>query len=600
MRKYYLMLCAALGSHLVAQAQPAATCPTPAPVNMTGAATFGNGTPGSCTQAALQTLIDAGGKLTCNCGSSPYTLKLTSSLVVPNKEVIIDGLNRVTFSGDGKVRIFDKLAAANDNPTLLALQNMTLRDGFVTDNGTDDRLGGAAIRGRANGKLQVINVTFTNNVGPVLQSDGCGAVHTVVYNEVLFAGCTFTSNRGANGGAVGTIGSSQRFINCVFDDNKATGTGGTFDKGGIGGAVYVDGIDQNGVNNTMSLCGCQFRRNTANKQGGAAALIFYDGKGSTSTIDRCTFEDNTVTKDGDLGGGLYYLNGPLTLTNSTFARNTTPAAGGGVWVTNTQLTMRNTTFTGNVAELGGGLTLSGGTEKRANLLNTTFSNNRGSNFGSAIFNLGILTIGNSIFYNNLTGSANQSNPYAGGTINNGSDLTVGAGNLQWPENYTVNGNNVREGWLTPAVLVADAKLAALANNGGPTPTQALPAGSPAINYGTASGAPTTDQRGAPRVGQADAGAYEFGSTAPLSTTRGSVASSGNREALRLFPNPAGRSVQLVDANPTAATELFDGVGRLVRHYKPGAMTLDLTGVAAGLYVVRTADGRATQLVVRGE
>jgi hypothetical protein len=36
---------------------------------------------------------------------------------------------------------------------------------------------------------------------------------------------------------------------------------------------------------------------------------------------------------------------------------------------------------------------------------------------------------------------------------------------------------------------------------------------------------------------------------------------------------------------------------VVRHYAPGITTLNLNGLAAGLYVVRTADGRATQLVV---
>ena len=600
MRKFYLMFLAALGSCLAASAQPAAVCPAPAPIDMTGAVTFGDGTPGSCTQAALQALITAGGNIKCDCGPAPFTLTLTSTLTVPNLQVVIDGQNRFTISGGNSVRIFDKAAASNGSGTLLALQNMTLRDGFVVDNGSDDRLGGAAIRGRANGKLQVINVNFINNVGPALQSDACGAVHTVVYDEVLFAGCSFTNNRGANGGAVGTIGSSQRFINCLFEDNKATGTGGTFDQGGIGGAVYVDGIDQNGVNNTMSLCGCQLRRNTANKEGGAAALIFYRDKSSTATIDRCTFEDNSVTGDGGIGGALYFLNGALTLTNSTYARNTTPGSGGGVWVGNTLLTARNTTFTGNVANLGGGLTNSGGDpgdEIRANLLNTTFSGNRGTLFASAIFNLGATTIGNSIFYNNLTGSDNQGNAFAGGTINNGSNLTVLAGNLQWPENFTVNGNTVREGWLTPDVLVADARLEALANNGGPTPTQALPSGSPAINIGTAPDAPATDQRGAPRVGQPDAGAFEFGSSAPLSTNRGALAASGKGKALIIFPNPASRSVRLVDADSKAATELIDGLGRVVRHYAPGIATLDLNGLATGLYVVRTADGRATQLVV---
>ncbi len=46
-------------------------------------------------------------------------------------------------------------------------------------------------------------------------------------------------------------------------------------------------------------------------------------------------------------------------------------------------------------------------------------------------------------------------------------------------------------------------LAPLADNGGPTWTIALLPGSPAINAGTATGAPSTDQRGFGRVGAVD-------------------------------------------------------------------------------------------------
>ncbi|HXQ76145.1 MAG TPA: choice-of-anchor Q domain-containing protein [Acidimicrobiales bacterium] len=59
-------------------------------------------------------------------------------------------------------------------------------------------------------------------------------------------------------------------------------------------------------------------------------------------------------------------------------------------------------------------------------------------------------------------------------------------------------------------------LGALAENGGPTSTQALLASSPAIDHGGASadGCPTTDQRGQARPdeagdnGSCDIGAYE--------------------------------------------------------------------------------------------
>jgi hypothetical protein len=63
-----------------------------------------------------------------------------------------------------------------------------------------------------------------------------------------------------------------------------------------------------------------------------------------------------------------------------------------------------------------------------------------------------------------------------------------------------------------------AGLGALANNGGPTNTFALAAGSPAINVGTGAGAGPDDQRGFLRDASPDIGAYEFGATAPATLT----------------------------------------------------------------------------------
>ena len=57
----------------------------------------------------------------------------------------------------------------------------------------------------------------------------------------------------------------------------------------------------------------------------------------------------------------------------------------------------------------------------------------------------------------------------------------------------------------------DPKLGPLADNGGPTLTMALLPGSPAIDAGSAVGAPATDQRGVPRPQGAgvDIGAFEY-------------------------------------------------------------------------------------------
>lgn len=485
----------------------AIVCESPSAMDMTNAQNFGDGTAASCTQSALQALINTGGKINCNCGTSAFTLKLTSSLIVPNKEVILDGKNLFTVDGDNKYRIFEISSAANqDKGTLFAVQNLNLVNGKANFN-SEDR-GGGAIYGKAFGSLQVINVTFDNNVGPASASDDCGAVHTILYKSVVFANCVFKNNKGANGGAVGTIGSGMAFYNCVFDKNEATGTGGTFDKGGSGGAIYVDGTDQNGSpNNKIILCGCKFTNNIAGNQGGAVNVIFYDKKGSNAQIDKCSFENNKSNKE--MGGGIYLMNGPLALNNSTFYQNTSPETGGGIWVTNTNITMNNCTFNKNVAGddtkgLGGALACSGGDDKTVKITNCTFAENKAGFFATAIFNGGIMTISNTLFYNNAVAS----NPYAGNVINKESQLTVESGNLQFPSTYTgIYGDGV-DNWLTDKVLITDAKLLSIADNEGPTKTMALPASSAAIDAGTDLNAPASDQRGKPRKGKVDIGAFE--------------------------------------------------------------------------------------------
>ena len=76
------------------------------------------------------------------------------------------------------------------------------------------------------------------------------------------------------------------------------------------------------------------------------------------------------------------------------------------------------------------------------------------------------------------------------------------------------GNNVlTDGTCNPVgsdQIVTDAGIGALADNGGPTLTHGLLAGSPAIDAGDAGACPATDQRGVARPLGAgcDIGAYE--------------------------------------------------------------------------------------------
>jgi hypothetical protein len=89
----------------------------------------------------------------------------------------------------------------------------------------------------------------------------------------------------------------------------------------------------------------------------------------------------------------------------------------------------------------------------------------------------------------------------------------------------------------------DPLLAPLANNGGPTDTMALDAGSPAIDAGD--DCPATDQRGVTRArgNTCDAGAFESGFTAAALTATGSMATAtptANATAAAVPDPPLGR------------------------------------------------------------
>jgi hypothetical protein len=89
------------------------------------------------------------------------------------------------------------------------------------------------------------------------------------------------------------------------------------------------------------------------------------------------------------------------------------------------------------------------------------------------------------------------------------------------------GHNLELGKSCVFDIDADPEVAALADNGGPTKTMALTAGSPAIDAGDDAACPATDQRGVPRPQgpHCDIGAYEVvvGTTTTSTTLPGCAA-----------------------------------------------------------------------------
>lgn len=245
---------------------------------------------------------------------------------------------------------------------------------------------------------------------------------------------------------------------------------------------------------------------------GAGGAIRNEG---VLTIARSVIEGNsTVAGTAGAGfGGAILTDGAestLTVTGSTLSSNSAMGGGGAIAIGG-RVTLDNVTISGNrsVADFGGGLYVF--SDARAFLNNVTVTGNTAAMQGGGIFAESSAFIG---FAPRATNSI-----FAGNTAPTGPDC---AGSLD--SNYVLIGNGTR--CNGPAASKGDLVgtqaapinplLSVLGFNGGPTPTHALLANSPALNtgspaaVGTGDACEATDQRGVARPGgtRCDLGAFE--------------------------------------------------------------------------------------------
>lgn len=491
----------ALGAS-TARAQPAFDCvapPAPVPANPV---VLGNGTAGSVTTATLQSALDAGGAIRLAIGSS--TLVVSSELRVTRATVLDAG--GATLSGGNARRVLRVDNPANATYTF-DLLNATIADG-ATPTGS-----GAGLWKPTGGPWQAVTIRifhsrFTGNHAIAsAQDDGGGGIYAVGAQALVLVDVAMDANEGANGGALYSLGSKRiDLFDSTLAGNRATGSGGNPGQGGNAGALGVDGADR-----YLNLCRTRLLGNSANAYGGGVFTTVYDGTSFTRILDS-TIADNTSSGSSNAHtGGVYLQGGPFTIRNSTFSGNSAAGYGGlSIFDHQTATLVRasgditNSTFHGNIARtgLGGAMNLQG--SGGLVLQNLTIAGNRAACdvcFAAGIANgSGLpITLRNSLFLDNTAGNA--WNPWA--ILH----PVTGSNNLQWPPLRP--GSNQAEAAVTPGAVFADALLGPLAANGGPTATLPIAATSPARDAGTATGAAATDQRGLPRVGAVDIGAYEW-------------------------------------------------------------------------------------------
>jgi hypothetical protein len=265
------------------------------------------------------------------------------------------------------------------------------------------------------------------------------------------------------------------------------------------------------------------------------------GGGVISARGNLTLSHVIVTgNEAQLGGGIAsFADGALTIKNSTIAGNNA-AEGGGIDLRagldpGEQKPARifASTISGNFASKGAGILADGnpqpGDAPILKMLNSTVAGNQASAEGGGIMadNEATVTVDHVTVAYNVANSDNSSpnGGFGGGIVQHSSAVFDLSSSL-------LAGNTVGPGGLNPAcdgtfgsdattiispptitcgitgTFTADAMLGPLAENGGPTETVKLLAGSPAIGAAVECPPPNRDQRGEPRPEDCDSGAFE--------------------------------------------------------------------------------------------
>ncbi|MCB0212192.1 MAG: CSLREA domain-containing protein [Anaerolineae bacterium] len=285
-----------------------------------------------------------------------------------------------------------------------------------------------------------------------------------------------------------------------------------------GSALFEGGgikNDQGYLHITESIVANNYTNDFASNPGAGIA------NSGVLTIEHSLLKDNSVIYSW--GGALYNSN-IATLIASTIKDNS--AGSGGAIYNSGILLLDKSTLSGNWSRFdGGGITNQ--PEGEAKLINSTISNNTGRH-GAGIFN----AEGGQLRLENSTVSSNLEFVGPGGGIQGAAELvnTIVANNATSDclGGITSLGHNLDSdstcGLSEPSDLSGvNPLLKPLADNGGPTATQALQANSPALDKGDNTSCPSEDQRDQPRpkdgdgdnVSVCDMGAFEAQQSAQL-------------------------------------------------------------------------------------
>lgn len=274
------------------------------------AGVVGDGTPGSCTDAAFAEKFDGGGLVTFNCGPNPVTIIVTTRVVENGVTATVDGGGKVRLDGEDLRQPFLVLDGGN-----LTLRHITLQNA---------NSGSGAIFVDQDASAYLLAVTIQDSEADGSDSDG-GAVQN--RGTLIVDSSRFLRNRADDGGgAINNTGGSVTIRSSVFISNTAFN----------GGALT-------NASGSMIVHASLLSGNNASHNGGGLFV----------TAGNIEVTNVTITNgDAERGGAIYGQNNAvITVLNSTIYNNDAMGAAGGIWNNtggaNANVVLKNTIVAGN-------------------------------------------------------------------------------------------------------------------------------------------------------------------------------------------------------------------------------------------------------------
>jgi SdrD B-like domain len=465
---------------------------------------------------------------------SGVTMEMLENRRLLSSVVVNTAIDAIFPAGSGQVSLRNAILTANASttPTTITFSPTAFAAAqTITLNGTELELSNKSEPTTITGPSEGVTISG-NKLSTVFQIDSSV---TATFSNLT---ATKGSDSGISGGGILTL------TNDTVSD--AAGSGIIF-----GGTLKMTGVSITG-------------NGTANPSDGGGV---YFGSG-TAALSNVAISGNMA----GYGAGLYESGGTVTLTDVTLSGNAATNQAGGMYIGSTA-TLTNVTVSGNAVPNGaGGGIFNVGT---ATLNDTTVAGNS-SYGGGGIYNSNeskIFTVANSIIAgNSATGYASD----AYGAFNSLGHNLVGK-----TDTYST-GFNAAD--LTGTVAKPlNAKLGALAANGGFTKTMLPLSGSPAIGAGLVAYVPkgiTTDQRGLPRIvnGKVDIGAVEV---QPAVTTSIIVIAPAAQTAIK----SVSKSISLGKFTESNAT----GPYKVTVNWGDGSANTTFTATAAGTITAQSHD-----------